>query len=140
MKPEKIKDIYNDTFAIENLEEKDRVAINYWYLNLINKTICEVDLFDTTRMLIQKVYLELAIEKSIQFIVENPFCGQRYEGELLELLSKINILYLNSYKDMLIKILLDALEKNKTYEWLHEDEKIEFKELANKFKEKLSEN
>ncbi len=48
-------------------------------------------------MLIQKMFLELAVLKAITFIKENPFCGQRYESELLELLYKSDRCYLKKY-------------------------------------------
>lgn len=32
-------------------------------------------------MVIQKIFLELAILRAIAFITDDLFCGQRYEGE-----------------------------------------------------------
>lgn len=133
----KIKEIYNDLFCIADIPETDRFPMNEWYNQLINKNYHQLDLFDVTRMVIQKIYLELAIKKSISFINENPFCGQRYEGELLELLSRLDKSYLNSYKDTIIQILSKALAENKTYDWLSEDERIEFGNTVNLFKQKL---
>ncbi len=82
----KIKEIYNIEFDLNHVPKKDRCPMHDWYNNLINKTYRQIDLFDVTRMIIQKTFLELAVCKSISFIRDNPFCGQRYEGELLELL------------------------------------------------------
>ena len=92
--------------------------IIYFANNLIDKTFNQLDLFDVTRMLIQKMFLELAVLKVISFIKENPFCGQRYEGELLEILCKLDRCRLKKYVVELEEILRDALIKNKEYDWL----------------------
>lgn len=133
----KIKEMYNDLFCIEDILKADRFPMNEWYNELINKNYHQLDLVDVTRMLIQKIYLELAVKKSISLISENPFCGQRYEGELLELLSRLDKSYLNIYKDTIIQILSNALDENKTYDWLREEERIEFEDIVNLFKQKL---
>ena len=108
-----------------------------WYEDLLNKTYDKLDLFDVTRMLIQKVFLELAISKSIKFIEENPFCGQRYEGELIELLSRLDLFYFDNYKDNIQRILSKALIENKTYEWMCEEEREEYSKLLNSFQMKF---
>lgn len=135
----KIKDIYNISFNIEDVSNEDMCPMHDWYNNLINKTINQLDLFDVTRMIIQKILLDLAVSKSIGFIEKNPFCGQRYEGELLELLFKLDMTYLNDYKDILSKIISQAFVENKSYDWLCEDERVEFSDLLKSFKMKIQE-
>lgn len=133
----KIKDIYNISFNIADISDEDRCSMHEWYANLINKTYNQLNLFDVTRMLIQKIFLDFAILKSIQLIEDNSFCGQRYEGELMELLSKLDMVYLENYKSDIQKILSKALIKNKTYEWLCEEERDEFLKLITSFQIKL---
>lgn len=133
----KIKDIYNISFNLSDVSKEDRCQMNDWYDNLINKTLNQLDLFDVTRMLIQKMFLELAVLKAISFIKENPFCGQRYESELLELLCKLDTCYLKEYAIELEEILRDAIIKNKEYDWLCEDERKEFSDLISSFFKKL---
>ena len=133
----KIKDIYNISFDIADIPKEDRCPMHDWYEALLNKTYNQLDLFDVTRMLIQKIFLELAISKSIKLIEENPFCGQRYEGELIELLSRLDLIYFDNYNDNIQKILSKALIENKTYEWLCEEEREEYSELLNSFQMKF---
>lgn len=133
----KIKDIYNISFDLADISKEDRCSMHDWYNNLIDKTFNQLDLFDVTRMLIQKMFLELAALKAISFIKENPFCGQRYESELLELLCKLDGCYLKKYTVELEEILRDALIKNKEYDWLCEDERKEFSDLICSFLKKL---
>lgn len=132
-----IKDIYGISFNLDEVLQKDRCPMHKWYNNLINKTYNQLDLFDITRMIIQKTFLEVAVTKAISFIKENPFCGQRYEGELLELLYKLDICYLEKNKETLKKILVDALKRNEVYDWLCEEERVEFSNLIKCFFQKL---
>lgn len=129
----KIKDIYNISFNLADISKEDRCPMHDWYNNLIDKTFNQLDMFDVTRMLIQKMFLELAVLKAITFIKENPFCGQRYESELLELLYKSDRCYLKKYTIELEEILRAALIKNKEYDWLCEDERKEFSDLICNF-------
>lgn len=137
---DKIKEICNVSFNIVDVPKEDRCPMHDWYDALINKTYSQLDLFDVTGMVIQKMFLELAISKSIIFIKDNPFCGQRYEGELMEILSKLDVVYLTYYKDYIQEILSKALVENETYEWLCEEERKKFSKLINAFQKKLIEN
>lgn len=134
----KIKDIYNVSFDISDISGKDRCPIHDWYNSILNKTYNQLDLFDVSRMLIQKIFLELAISKSIEFIEDNPFCGQRYEGELIELLAGLDLVDLENYKEVILLILAKALIENKKYDWLCEEEREEFCKLINSFQLKLT--
>lgn len=133
----KISEIYGVSFNIEDISSKDKCSMHDWYGVLINKTYDQIDLFDVTRMIIQEMFLELAVPKAIEFMKDNPFCGQRYEGELIELLSKMDLSYFDNYKDDMQKILCKASIENKTYEWLCEEERREFFELIDFFQLKL---
>ena len=133
----RISEIYGVSFNIADISSKDKCSMHDWYGVLINKTYDQIDLFDVTRMIIQEMFLELAVPKAIEFIKDNPFCGQRYEGELIELLSKMDLSYFDNYKDDMQKILCKASIENKTYEWLCEEERREFFELINFFQLKL---
>lgn len=134
----KIKDIYNVSFDILDIPSKDRCPMHDWYNSILNKTYNQLDLFDVSRMLIQKMFLELAISKSIEFIEDNPFCGQRYEGELIELLARLDLVDLENYKEVILLILAKALIENKKYDWLCEEEREEFCKLINSFQLKLT--
>lgn len=129
----KIKEVYNISSGITNIPEDNVYSIEKWYSELLNKTYEQLNIFDVTRMLIQKIFLELAVPKAIALIERDPFCGQRYEGELLEVLSWLDIVYIEDYKDVLVKILMEASEKNKHYEWFFEDEREEFNQTIKEF-------
>ncbi|MCM1097619.1 MAG: contact-dependent growth inhibition system immunity protein [Ruminococcus flavefaciens] len=132
-----IKDIYDISFDPDDVSQEDRCPMREWHNKLINKTYFQLDIFDVTRMIIQKMYLELAVAKAVSFVKETPFCGLRYEGELLELLYKVDVCYLEKYKEILKEILDNALRQNEVYEWLCEEERVEFSDLVKCFAQKL---
>ena len=132
----KMKEIYNVSTQATNNAKTDG-TMEQWHNDLINKTYNQLDLFDVSRMLIQKVFLDTAISKAVSLVHENPFCGQRYEGELLELLFRLEPVHFVSYKDSLGRVLEAAMLQNKTYEWLCEEERGEFFELLSSFQKKL---
>ena len=111
-----------------------------WYDKLINKFYSDLTLFDVTRMLMQNVYIDLAIEKAKDFLTENPLCGEYYDGHLLEIISHLDISYLekdrNFYKNLILKVCKEIEE----FDGNSAEEKQKFTELLNKFKTKISEN
>lgn len=121
-----IKEVYNISFDLTDIPAEERYPIHNWYNDLIDKNFNQLTLFDVTRMLIQKILIELAVAKAILFLKENPFCGQRYEGELLEILYNIDIQFLLKYIRDFDEIYKIALEANKRHEWLCEEEATDF--------------
>lgn len=134
---EKIKDFYNVFFDLQEIPQENRCPMHDWYNEIINKTYSQLNIFDVTRMLIQKTFLDLAISKALILINQNPFCGQRYEGELIELLSKQDMSYLDKDKIFIKEILLKARVENNNYDWLCEEERKDFEELVNNFLNKI---
>ncbi len=128
-----IKDIYKEKFVIENIFPKDRLPIHYWHAEVINKCYEDLLLFDVTRLLTQKMYLEVAILKAIEFLEEDVFCGFRYDGELLEVLSQSNLKLLNNVQDIIKKILNSGLKEVDSFEWNDETERVHFTQLLENF-------
>ena len=94
--------------------------------------------------LLQKVRDENAWEewisyilKGVEYLRENPFIGDMYEGELLEKLSEVETKYLIDYIDEINNILSNALIKNQDYEWIDDNERKEFEELIKKFSDRI---
>ena len=133
----KIKDIYNISFDLTSIPLKERSEMHIWHERMLNKTYSELDLFDVTRMLIQKQHLEIAVSKALELLDKNPVCGQRYEGELLELLFQTESVFLCKEKDNIEMLLLKAEKQAEMYEWADEQSKKEWEELVSKFMEYL---
>lgn len=130
----KLKDIYK----CESIKAEGEIyPLQKWYNNLIEKRISEIEIADVLRMIRQKQFIDIAIFKAVYYLGKNPFSGELYEGELLEKLSTINKDQLMEYKNEIITILSNALEENKKYEWLEEEEREEFKNIIDGFYMKL---
>jgi len=131
----RIKDIYNCEYSIS---EGEVYPLQSWYAQLISKNLDELEVLDVVRMIRQNEFLDLAIFKAINYLNENTFVGDMYDGEVLENLSKLNIRFLIKYINELDNILKKALEENESHEWLCEEEKDEFEELVRKFLKKIN--
>lgn len=134
----KIKDIYRCSYHLP-LDEQ-LYPLQKWYGKLIDKTYDELDILDVTRMIKQKEFIELAVHKAVDLLKDNPFCGELYEGEILEKMLELDMLYLSNYRQELKEILDKALKDNERYEWLIEEERIEYKNLVYLFQQKLLDN
>jgi len=130
----KIKEIYMCEYIKKNGE---MYPLQKWYNNLIDKKISEIELSDVLRMIHQNEFVNIAVEKAIDYLKKNPFIGEMYEGELLESLFNIDISNIIYYLGDLKNILYNALIANKNYEWLNENERNEFTEIIKMFLDKI---
>ena len=134
MEDKKIKNIY----GCSNIEaEGELYPLQKWYNQVIEKTISEITIADVLRMMRQNEFVELAISRAIDYLKDNPFAGELYEGELLEKVSMFDINQIRDYSDEIRNILEIALKENEVYEWLNEDERMAFKKIVNSFSEKI---
>ena len=130
MEDKKIKDIYGCNYIVS---DEKLYPLQEWYNKLIDKSISEIEVSDVLRMIRQKEFVDLAVSKAVDFLQDNVFIGEMYEGELLEKVSGIELTSLSFYSDKLKDILSDALEKSREHEWLCDEEREEFEEIVNNF-------
>lgn len=130
----KIKEIYRCKY-IE--VDGEMYPLQKWYNRLLDKRISELEVSDILRMLRQNEFIDIAISKAVDYLKENLFVGDMYEGELLEKLSSMNIDSLTNYIDEIKSILSEALIKNQDYKWLDDEERKEFAEIIIKFSDKI---
>ena len=108
-----------------------------WYNQLIEKTIAEITVADVLRMVRQKEFTNLAMSKAINFLQEDVFVGESYEGELFEKVSEMDSSFLISYADDLKNIINNALVKSKTRDWTYDGEEEEFKDMIDTLSKKV---
>lgn len=130
----KIKEIYN-CISISSYEEL--YPLQKWYNQLIEKTIAEITVEDVLRMIRQKEFTNLAVSKAINFLKEDVFVGELYEGELLEKVSEMDSSFLISYADDLKNIIKNALVKSETRDWIYAGEEEEFKDMIDTLSKKI---
>ncbi|SEM25028.1 hypothetical protein SAMN04488688_110170 [Paenibacillus sp. cl141a] len=130
-----IKEIYSLNQNNQNAEPE--YALDTWYARLINKTADEIDLEDVSRMLSQNVFMDLGIKKAMEILSEDPIAGVFYDGQLLELLSAVD---LDEFKDLSqLKLLLQKINNNlSNLDWSSEEDQIEYNELLTNFLNKIN--
>ncbi|SCP99923.1 contact-dependent growth inhibition system immunity protein [Anaerobium acetethylicum] len=132
---QKIKDIWGCSY-IES--EVELYPLQKWYNQLIDKKVSEIEVSDVLRMIRQNEFIDIAIQRAVKFLKENPFAGEMYEGELLEKMSTLERGALKQYIQELREVLGVALIKNKTYEWLDEEERKDFEKVIGYFLDKIT--
>ena len=132
----KIKEIYNCMSIASN---EELYPLQKWYNQLIEKTIVEITVADVLRMIRQKKFTDLAMSKAINFLREDVFVCELYEGDLLEKVSEMDSSFLISYADDLKNIINNALVKSETHDWTYDGEEEEFKDMIDTLSTKLTE-
>lgn len=130
----KIREIYNCISIVSN---EELYPLQKWYNQLIEKTIDEITVADILRMIRQKEFTNLAISKAINFLREDVFVGESYEGELIEKISEMDNAFLVSYTDDLKNIIKNALVKSKIRDWTYDGEEEEFKDIIDSLSAKV---
>ena len=130
----KIKEIYN---CIAIVSSEELYPLQKWYNLLIEKTIGEITVADVLRMIRQKEFTNLAMSKAINFLQEDVFVGESYEGELFEKTAEMDSSFLIPYADDLKNIIENALVKSKIHDWSYDGEKEEFIDLIDSLSQKV---
>lgn len=130
----KIKEIYN---CISIASNEELYPLQKWYNQLIEKTIAEITVADVLRMIRQKEFTNLAMSKAINFLQEDVFVGESYEGELFEKISEMDSSFLISYADDLKNIIKNALVKSEIRDWTYDGEEEEFKDVIDTLSTKV---
>jgi L-fucose isomerase-like protein len=123
-------------FKLKNINinaMKQECSLDKWFIEILQKKVSELNLLDVSRMLRQEIYPDIAVPLTWKILKENPFEGEMYDGQLLELLvrylmnnqeQKDEISYIN-FKDTLY----DKINK---YEWETQDDINSYKVLLDK--------
>lgn len=72
--------------GIELEKVKQNSPLDRWFYEMIQKKESELTLLDLSRLLRQDIYFDTAIPLAWKKILATPFCGEMYEGQLVELL------------------------------------------------------
>lgn len=131
----KIKEIY-DCVAI--ISDEELYPLQKWYNQLIDKIPSEITVADVMRMIRQKQFINLAMLKAINFLQDDVFIGETYDGEMLEKISGMDSEFLKSYADDLHNIIKNALDESVMHEWSYDGEDDEFKNIVSIIEKKLT--
>lgn len=131
----KIIDIYKCNYI---KTDGEMYPLQKWYNELLDKRICDLDIFDVLRMIRQNEFTDIAISRAIDILKKNPFAGDMYDGELLEKLSTVSTEKLAAYTDEITNILANARIKNENFKWLDDEDRKNFEEVITEFQKKIS--
>lgn len=131
----KVKEIYD---CVPIVSDEELYPLQKWYNQLIDKTIHEITVADVLKMIRQKQFINLAMAKAIEFLKENVFVGELYDGEIFEKISELDSSFLVFYADDLKNIIKSVLEKSVIHNWSYDGEEDEFKDIVNVMARKLT--
>ena len=103
--------------------ENNNYSLPTWFNKMIDKTPEELSEDDIGIMLRQDICFDLAFEKAIELLENNPLAGYQYEGEILSSLANHND-FSKKQKALLKEIVSDLI----LFSELHEFEVKEFKD------------
>lgn len=129
-----LKELYQLKYDVS---EGELYPLQEWYNGLIDKTVEELTIFDTLRMLRQDVCMDVAMLKTIEFLFQDVFAGESYDGQALENLLRVEAAVLMSYADILQRIVAEAQARSEDHEWWYEGEKEEFLEVLVQLSKKI---
>ena len=129
MEEKLIKDIYE----LAELEDVGDTLVT-WYNSLINKAPESVSAFDINRMIRQNVLPELALERAMVELSNNPFVGDSTNGDVLEHVLSLgdDLIFTKSNE---FKLIIKKAENNlNNVAWWFPEEKDEYKEMLARLK------
>lgn len=108
--------------GIELEKVKQNSPLDCWFYEMIQKKESELTLLDLSRLLRQDIYFDTVIPLAWKNTLTTPFCGEMYEGQLVELLirasennpEKKRIVFMG----FLRKILRRKLKQMRVFAWL----------------------
>ncbi len=127
---EKIKDLYK----CDKLDGDDPLVI--WHNQVIEKRENELTVSDVARCIRQNLFMEVAVEMMLVYLLHNPYEGDAYKGELMEKAGEIDLKYLVNHKSTISEILEKAYEFSDSYEWESEEDKKEYLDSVDKLAER----
>lgn len=118
--------------GVELKELKRESPLDEWFYEMVQKSMDMLTIDDISHMLRQEIYLDIAIPLACQQLLNNPLCGEMYDGQMLELLIRV---FINN-PDLKRGDFYVAFEKkiqriHGAYNWDNEYERLllKFKEL-----------
>ena len=120
--------------GIKLQELKWMSPLELWFNEMVRKRVEDLTLGDISRMLRQEIYLDIAVPCAYGRLRDNPFCGEMYDGQLLELLLRV---LQNHPQERDIGFcrgfFMKAREELERYEWGSDDDKAVYLEWLEAF-------
>lgn len=127
----------NAIYKIKNLDLSKinkNSSLDKWFYEMIQKNVDGLTLKDISRMLRQEIYLDIALPVAYKMVLSDPFCGEMYVGEMIELLTRVYISYPNEReKNFCTELIQKVQQQSDTFDWGSDYEKEEYGNLIAQF-------
>jgi len=98
-----------------------------WYNQLIDKTYNDLSVSDVCKMIRQDILKDIAIQKAVDLFICDPYCGEYYDGGLLDVLVSLDMKLINIVTLEKLKTVLKTVYRTYAgFEWPDEDTKIQY--------------
>ena len=129
---EKIKDVYK----VEKLKGNDSLV--EWHNSVIEKTEPELTVADVARCIRQSIFVEVAYEMLIVYLLQDPYVGDMFPGELMEKASEVDNELILKHSNSLKEIINKAESFIEQKDWECDEDRDDFSESVEKIKEKVN--
>ncbi len=129
------------TFGLEYDKSNQQSGLIKWYNRLIDKSIDDLDIVDVAKMIRQNILRDIAIDRSIELFLNEPFDGEMQDGDLLALLVSCGpAVTRNSRVQDLISTILKLENEFSDFDWPNPSVKMLFENNLAALKRMLLEN
>ena len=129
-----LKEMYNLSYDSSGFNS----GLTIWYNRVIDKTYDCLTTADVCKMIRQDILKNIAIRKGIEIFLSNPYDGEHNDGELLDILSSLDICSLGAQYIDKLKIVLNNIKYNYVnFEWLDEETKRQYAKSIDKMLKSL---
>ncbi len=103
------KKTIGEIYGLDSSDIRINCHLDQWYVDLLNKKKTDLSINDICRMIVQDTFVELSVECSKRFLEEDPLAGEAFDGQLVKLLSSLDIKKYKSLTIGLIEVLKDGV-------------------------------
>lgn len=128
---------YKQSGTIYLLKKVDLQTLRYdspldqWFSQVVLKQVDGLLVDEIARMLRQGVYLDIAVPCAWNELLNDPFCGEMYEGELLTSLTRVLADHPQERRPSLYKAFIGEVERQiEIYEWADDGDRAEFEKYV----------
>ena len=129
------KEIIADIKHINVTTLKTECSLDKWFSKMVNKTTDKLDILDISRMIRQDIYVDIALPIALKMIQDDPFNGEMYNGQLLELVERYLTKSPEYLKDFDFNSLLKKIDRKiLVHIWEDDADKEAYMGTVEKFK------
>ena len=115
-------------------ELKHNSPLDQWFSQVILKPVDDLFVGEIARMLRQEIYLDIAIPCAWNELLNDPFCGEMYDGELLVSLTGVLSDHPQERRHSLYRAFSGKVERHiEAYDWADAGERADFEKYVADF-------